>query len=591
LRGELTEDRGSSARHKSAFALILNGEKSAGRSLEAYMSENEVAQTDQAIVVEARQDVRAPFELALIALLLGLAVEILFDGHALGINFPIWAALSAAGLLAATVFEQVKPSRTEGLLAIPVLFFSTMAAVRREELSVFLAVVFTLLCFGIWVRTFRPGRFLRFGWLDLIVAWILVPVEAMLRPWRTAAAAWRRAVGESGARKRGWALLRGVLLALPVLAIFTALLAAADLVFGDLVENILKWLNIELLLEWFGRSLVILLSGLFSLGALVAALREREPDPLLGEEKPLIKRFVGFTETSIVLGAVDLLFLFFVLVQFRYFFGGQANISAAGYTYSEYARRGFGELVTVAVLALGLIMALGYYGKREETGQERWFNGLSTALVALLGVMLLSAFLRLQLYETAYGFTRLRTYTHFFIFWLGLGLVVFLVLLYRRELRRFAPAVFLGSMGFAATLNLINIDGYIAQRNIQRFMGGQAFETAEGRSYPEVDLGYLLSLSADVMPTVAGFAQQAPQELRYELLGEIACRVQNGWSNYNRDSWPSYHFSRARADRILADLEDELAQYEVEWDNENYRNIATGPQGPVECRGYYGYNW
>jgi hypothetical protein len=292
-----------------------------------------------------------------------------------------------------------------------------------------------------------------------------------------------------------------------------------------------------------------------------------------------------------VLGAVDLLFLFFVLVQFRYFFGGQANISAAGYTYSEYARRGFGELVTVAVLALGLIMALGYYGKREETGQERWFNGLSTALVALLGVMLLSAFLRLQLYETAYGFTRLRAYTHFFIFWLALGLVVFLVLLYRRELRRFAPAVFLGSMGFAATLNLINVDGYIAQRNIQRFMAGQAFETAEGRSYPEVDLGYLLSLSADVMPTVARFAQQAPPELRYELLGEIACRVQNGWSNYNRDSWPSYHFSRARADRILADLEDELAQYEVEWDNENYRDIATGPQGPVECRGYYGYNW
>jgi hypothetical protein len=119
----------------------------------------------------------------------GMCDEILFDGHALGINFPIWAALSAAGLLAATVFEEVKPARTEGLLAIPVLFFSIMAAVRREELSVFLAVVFTLLCFGLWVRTLRPGRFLRFGWLDLIVSWILVPVEAMIpggwRGWCT----------------------------------------------------------------------------------------------------------------------------------------------------------------------------------------------------------------------------------------------------------------------------------------------------------------------------------------------------------------------------------------------------------------------
>jgi hypothetical protein len=555
------------------------------------MSEKEVTQADEEPMEEMKQDVRAPFELALIALLLGFAVEILFDGHAMGINFPIWAALSAAGLLAATVFEEVKPSRTEGLLAIPILFFSIMAAVRREELSVFLAVVFTLLCFGIWVRTFRPGRFLRFGWLDLIVSWILVPVEAVLRPWRTAAAAWRRAVGEGGARNRGWALLRGVLLALPVIAVFTALLAAADLVFGDLVEEIIKWLNIELLLEWFGRSLVILLSGLFSLGALVSALREREVDSLLGEETPLIKRFVGFTETTIVLGAVDLLFLFFVIVQFRYFFGGQANISAAGYTYSEYARRGFGELVTVAVLALGLIMSLGYYGKREESGQERVFNGLSTALVALLGVMLLSAFLRLQLYETAYGFTRLRTYTHFFIFWLALGLAVFLVLLYRRELRRFAPAVFLGSMGFAATLNVINVDGFVAQRNIQRFMRGGAFETAEGRSYPEVDLGYLLSLSADVMPALARFADEAPPVVQDELLSEIACRVSEGFHMYNRDSWQSYHFSLATSDRVLDDLADELKLYSVEWDGEWGGMIATGPHGTYECRGYYSYGW
>lgn len=555
------------------------------------MSEKEVTQADEEPMEETKQDVRAPFELALIALLLGFAVEILFDGHAMGINFPIWAALSAAGLLAATVFEEVKPSRTEGLLAIPILFFSIMAAVRREELSVFLAVVFTLLCFGIWVRTFRPGRFLRFGWLDLIVSWILVPVEAVLRPWRTAAAAWRRAVGEGGARNRGWALLRGVLLALPVIAVFTALLAAADLVFGDLVEEIIKWLNIELLLEWFGRSLVILLSGLFSLGALVSALREREVDSLLGEETPLIKRFVGFTETTIVLGAVDLLFLFFVIVQFRYFFGGQANISAAGYTYSEYARRGFGELVTVAVLALGLIMSLGYYGKREESGQERWFNGLSTALIALLGVMLLSAFLRLQLYETAYGFTRLRTYTHFFIFWLALGLAVFLVLLYRRELRRFAPAVFLGSMGFAATLNVINVDGFVAQRNIQRFMRGQAFETAEGRSYPEVDLAYMLTLSADVMPALGRFADGAPPDVRDELLSEIACRVSEGFHMYNRDSWQSYHFSLATSDRVLNDLADELKLYSVEWDGEWGGMIATGPNGTYECRGYYGYRW
>jgi len=208
-----------------------------------------------------------------------------------------------------------------------------------------------------------------------------------------------------------------------------------------------------------------------------------------------------------------------------------------------------------------------------------------------LGVMLLSAFLRLQLYETAYGFTRLRTYTHFFIFWLALGLVVFLVLLYRRELRRFAPAAFIGSMGFAATLNLINVDGFVAQRNIQRFMRGQTFEKAEGYSYPEVDLAYLLTLSADVMPALGRFADGAPPDVRNELMSEIACRVSEGFHMYNRDSWQSYHFSLATSDRVLDDLADELKLYSVVWDGEWGGMIATGPNGTYECRGYYGYRW
>ena len=53
-----------------------------------------------------------------------------------------------------------------------------------------------------------------------------------------------------------------------------------------------------------------------------------------------------------VLAGVALLFAAFVLVQFRYFFGGAQNIGIEGYTFAEYARRGYGELMAVAVLSL-----------------------------------------------------------------------------------------------------------------------------------------------------------------------------------------------------------------------------------------------
>jgi hypothetical protein len=168
---------------------------------------------------------------------------------------------------------------------------------------------------------------------------------------------------------------------------------------------------------------------------------------------------------------------------------------------------------------------------------------------------------------------------------------VFLALLYRRQIRKFAPAVFLGSLGFAATLNLLNVDRFIANRNIERFLSGATFEKAQGRSYPEVDLGYLLTLSADVMPELKRLVDQGPPLLRDQLLAQMACSQYAGYRYYNRDSWQSYHFSIARHERFLDELEPELEGYSVVWDADNYVDIVTGPMGSYECKGYYGYGW
>jgi len=507
--------------------------------------------------------VKRALEVTSIALLLGIGVEILFYSHPLGINFPIWAVLSAAALFITARLEGVQPSRWEGLLVIPILFLSGMAAMRLEPLTVFLSVVGTWMLFALWVRVFRAGRLIDFGWLDFAIAVIVPPLEALFRPWATMTEAWRRAAGERGGRSRGWAILRGVLLALPVLAIFTALLAAADFVFGDLVEEALRWLNIEKLLEYVGRGVVIVLSAIFMLGALVVALLDPGKRTLQGEDKPLLKPFVGFLESMIVLGAVDLLFALFVVVQFRYLFGGEANITAAGYTYADYARNGFGELVWVAFLGMGLIMALGYFGKRGESRQRSWFNGLSTGLVVMLGVILVSAWQRLLLYEGAYGFTELRTYTHVFIPWLALHLVVFLFLLFRGNLRRFAPFAALGTLGFVVTLNLLNVHAFIVSQNVKRF-----------EQTGEIDLVYLQYLTDDAVPGLVEFSRVAPEDMREDLLASLACRRAMQGDRQEDLDWPSWHASHKRAMTLLDELAA-LDAYTVEFEDWNW--MVSGP--------------
>ena len=113
-----------------------------------------------------------PLELAGTALALGVAVEVLFDGQAPGISFPIWAALSAAALLIGTHWEGVRPDRSVLIFVPAILFFSAMIAVRLEPMTVALSVLSTMLLFGLWIRTLRHGRLLRFGWVDFAAAWI-----------------------------------------------------------------------------------------------------------------------------------------------------------------------------------------------------------------------------------------------------------------------------------------------------------------------------------------------------------------------------------------------------------------------------------
>jgi hypothetical protein len=516
---------------------------------------------------------RHPEWLALAALLIGLAVEILFYGRALGVSFPIWAvAVCLAALLMARA-ESRRPAGDSAWLVIPILILAGLAFVRLEPLTLFLDVVSVLCLFAVWVRTFRTGRVLDFGWLDFAVSLLWVPVEMVYRPWATLGQANRRIFGDRATHSRLMAVTRGLLLALPIVVVLALLLTAADVIFADVLRRAFEWLDLERLADIARRAVVILVCGVLFLGALVAALRNPGDRKLIGEEKPVALPFLGFTESAVVLAGVNLLFAAFVLVQIRYLFGGQANITAAGYTYSEYARRGFGELVAVAILTLGLIMALGAFSHRTTSAQRTGFHVLSASLVVLVGVILASAFQRLLLYEQAYGFTRLRAYTHVAIVWIGVLFVLFLALLITGNLRSFAPAAVGAALGFALTLSVLNVDDFIVRRNAERWRAGG-----------ELDIYYLTSLSEDAIPALAALAGDSPPGVQSELLPRLAC--QQAWlDRRDQEGWAATHLSVLRARAALKPWMEVLSGYTV--DDEGPRYAWTVERGDGQVLGCF----
>jgi hypothetical protein len=500
------------------------------------------------------------------AIILGWSFDLLFWPwkEPDGVNFAIFTLLCLIGGFLVLWLEKKRPGRGTLWLIPLILFFAATTFIRLEPLTVFLGVVFTLFLSGILAISFLGGRWFWYSLADYVTGFLKLAASMIVRPLSFGAEV-RRDQSESGtpARKiNPWPILRGIVVALPIVAIFAALLGSADVIFSHQLDAFVKLFRLERLPEYIFRLVYILVGAYVLAGAFLHAASQSTDENIKGEETPLAGRFFGFTESTIVLGSVALLFTAFVVIQFRYFFGGQANINIEGFTYSEYARRGFGELVAVAFFSLFMILGLGAVTRRETEMQRRVFSGLSVAVVALVLVMLASAYQRLALYEIAYGFSRLRTYTHVALIWIALLLGAVVVLEILRRERLFAAAMLVASLGFGISLSLLNVDAFIVDRNVERELRGQTQVQPNGGRASFLDTQYFLDLSDDAIPAMVRAYQtpSMPDAVREEIGAALACIRATRQKDVKRP-WQSFHFSRFAADRLFESLQSDLDRF------------------------------
>jgi hypothetical protein len=514
-----------------------------------------------------------PNRLLLVALGLGLCADYLFYGRWLGVSVPLFVALGLAALYGLSRAERRPPARANLWLGAGALFFALCVALRDSPFLAALDLLAALSLLLLVAAHYRGAALTQLpGWRILAGALIL-PTEIGLRPAPLALQSLGSIRIDGEQTRRLVPVGRGLALAVPVVTVFTGLLMAADSVFASYVLQIttlrlpfdpsllLAHLAIAGATAWLyaGGALTALASG--DRAALLdrasgyadrlfgGGWGARQPAgelPAEGDTRPLpeLRRpllTLGWVEALTVLVAVDVLFGSFMLIQAAYFFGGLDTLDRTGMTYSHYARRGFFELVAVVCLALALLWGLALLVRRERIWQRQAFNGACAALIGLTFGMLASAFQRMWLYEQAYGYTRLRLYTHSFMIWLALVLALFLLALLRDRPRLFMFGGFVSALAYLAVLNLANPDALIVRENLARYQ-------ASGK----LDAYYLTGLSADATPDLVAALPTLDEASRATIAETLVWQREALTTAEAGQGWPSWSLPRARA---LAALE------------------------------------
>jgi hypothetical protein len=489
-----------------------------------------------------------------VSLFFGLLFDYFFYEKIPGIAFPLYIILVVVGLFAIAHFFKKQISKEVFWLLVPLIFFSAMVFVRSSDLLTFLNVVASLLLllviaevsFDEKVKNFLVGDYIKIFFLPFKFIRPLFKTLSNLFSLR----------GVNKDQKALSQVVKGTLMAIPVLFVFLLLFSSADLIFQKYVSDLI---GIDIESETIFRSILVLIATLVYIGAYTYSFREKENQ--IAEQQNSKGHSVGHIESSILLGSVNVLFFIFILVQLTYLFGGENNISAQGFTFAEYARRGFFELIAVAIISLLLLLSTEKYVVKKETDHALGFKVLSTALVVQVILIMASAFTRLSLYEQAYGFTTLRLYSHAFIILLA---VIFCLLLYKiykdKRENTFAFRVFISIALFLAVINFLNPDVFVARHNIERF-------TTTGK----LDIYYLSRLSSDAIPDTIKILDISNEDLRKGFARELYLRAQNGDSLYF-SKWQSLNISRMRAEKILNSKMRELEPYK-DYQQQNFDSV------------------
>lgn len=270
-------------------------------------------------------------------------------------------------------------------------------------------------------------------------------------------------------------IIIGAMCAVPLLAIVTILLVSADKFFGDFVSNIFETIFDFIKFDNVGVIFMFFVAFLMAFGSVRTLCDKTISDEVIENNK--INAIIAIT-VNFMIGFVYLIFSGF---QIFYLFLGNMTLPE-DYSFAEYAREGFFQLVVVCLINMVIVLLCLYLFQDNKV--------LKASLILISActyIMIASSTMRMIMYVSAYQLT----YTRVFVF---VALVVIfmimngiLIFIFNKDFPLFRYSMIVVSLCYLI-FAYSKPCNYIAANNLsKRFCQS----TEEGYKYTDIDFTYI----------------------------------------------------------------------------------------------------
>jgi len=359
---------------------------------------------------------------------------------------PIIAAISAIAVSSALIFNANRI----------VCFFAYTYAI----------VIYCYYLYAVTGNSIKKG-FTDYLAIDFIKALIVMPFESLGHIFK--------ALFSGKAKKGGKFVLKiivGIALAAVPTAIVMALLSYDDN-FGNLLRKIFSLDGFDI----FSHIASIIFGipvGMYLFGAFISSSDNKCSEHMTAEScSSAYKKMKIAPAVTVIAAVLPLLFLYvvFFISQWSYYMSGFTGLLPESFSYAEYAREGFFQLCLVSVINLFVISAVIVFMRRNNRANTVLLKIISIIFSVFTLVLIATAISKLVMYIDFYGLTPKRVHAAWFMAVLAVLFILIIIRQFAKKLNAVAVSIVVLVIMFAA-IALPNIDGYIAEYNVDRYLNG-----------------------------------------------------------------------------------------------------------------------